>query len=73
MYATSCRKRFVTASGTPGPIGQKEGHFKLFVFEEEVEPVPDFTGDHFSIELVGGPYAGYTRAGYSRVQLHHGR
>ena len=24
----------------------------------------DFTGDGFSIELSGGPYTGYTRAGY---------
>lgn len=46
----------------------KGGRFTILVFDQNNPdlPAPDteFTGDGFSIELFGGPYNLYTRAGY---------
>jgi hypothetical protein len=42
------------------------GNFRALVFDQG-EPsgsTENFTGDEFSIHLVGGPYTGYTRGGY---------
>ena len=42
------------------------GQFRVLVFDqgEPGRSVGDVTGDGFSIELIGGAYDGYTRAGY---------
>ncbi len=42
------------------------GEFIVQVFDqgEPGSPQGEFTGDEFSIELIGGAYNGYTRAGY---------
>jgi hypothetical protein len=42
------------------------GEFSVLVGDqgEPARPGGDFTGDLFSIELFGGPYAAYTRGGY---------
>jgi hypothetical protein len=52
---------------TPGvPGNARDGRFTVQVFDqgEPARPGGDFTGDSFSIELVGGAYAAYTRGGY---------
>ena len=51
-----------------GPDLALPGRFTVLVFDQG-EPgrsrdAAFVTGDGFSIELVGGPYTGYTRAGY---------
>jgi len=41
-------------------------NFRVLVFDQG-EPsgsTENFTGDEFSIQLLGGPYSGYTRGGY---------
>ena len=52
---------------TPGvPRRAKDGRFRVLVYDQG-EPGgsrEDITGDGFSIQLTGGPYTGYTRAGY---------
>jgi len=42
------------------------GRFTILVYDQGNPSLPEgeFTGDGFSIELFGGPYTGYTRAGY---------
>lgn len=42
------------------------GRFTILVFDQgsPSAPIGEFTGDGFSIELFGGPYPLYTRAGY---------
>jgi hypothetical protein len=42
------------------------GKFRVEVFDqgEPSASVGETTGDEFSIQLLGGPYAGYTRGGY---------
>ena len=42
------------------------GEFNVLVFDQgkSTRTEGDFTGDGFSIDLVGTPYGGYTRAGY---------
>ena len=42
------------------------GRFRVLVFDQDVPGLPagEFTGDGFAIELIGGGYDGYTRAGY---------
>ena len=46
----------------------RRAEFTVLVFDQGEPGRTDAgrlrTGDGFSIELVGGPYAGYTRAGY---------
>jgi hypothetical protein len=52
---------------TPGVLGNaRDGRFIVQVFDqgEPARPGGDFTGDSFSIELIGGAYALYTRGGY---------
>jgi hypothetical protein len=52
---------------TPGvPGNARDGRFTVQVFDqgEPARPGGDFTGDSFSIELVGGADAAYTRGGY---------
>jgi hypothetical protein len=52
---------------TPGVLGDaRDGRFIVQVFDqgEPARPGGDFTGDSFSIELIGGAYAFYTRGGY---------
>jgi hypothetical protein len=44
----------------------KPGRFTILVYDQGNPSLPagEFTGDGFSIELFGGPYNLYTRAGY---------
>jgi len=50
---------------SPGDT-EKRGRFTVLVFDQS-EPgrsIGEITGDGFGIELTGGAYGGYTRAGY---------
>jgi len=48
------------------PNTAREGCFNLLVFDQkqDTQPFLDLTGDAFTLQLFGGPYTGYTRAGY---------
>ena len=49
------------------PAGQQaEGRFEVQVFDqgEPGQSMAEITGDAFAIQLIGGRYHGYTRAGY---------
>jgi hypothetical protein len=48
------------------PSDEEDSRFVVVVFDQGEPGVGDpvITGDGFSIELVGRPYGGYTRAGY---------
>ena len=51
---------------TTSALSAAPGRFTVLV-DDQGEPSRsggDFTGDRFSIELYGGPYALYTRGGY---------
>ena len=48
------------------PDSQEQGTFQVEVFDqgEPGRSMAEITGDSFSIQLQGGTYHGYTRAGY---------
>lgn len=52
--------------GRECPNTANQGCFNLLVFDQggTSSSFLDLTGDAFSLELIGGPYSGYTRAGY---------
>ena len=73
---TSCAEAAAAYEGLPAVLFEgtyrspgdtvPPGRFTVLVFDqgEPGQSVGDVTGDSFAIELIGGGYDGYTRAGY---------
>ena len=73
---TSCAEAAAAYEGLPAVLFEgtyrsrgdtvPPGRFTVLVFDqgEPGHSVGDITGDSFAIELIGGGYDGYTRAGY---------